>query len=40
MSKNMTASQNHELRRLLELSAMIGSDPLSTQASTCNSSIR
>jgi rhamnose utilization protein RhaD (predicted bifunctional aldolase and dehydrogenase) len=40
MSKNMTASQNHELRRLLELSAMIGSDPLFTQASTGNSSIK
>jgi rhamnose utilization protein RhaD (predicted bifunctional aldolase and dehydrogenase) len=40
MSKNMTASQNHELRRLLELSAMIGSDPLLTQASTGNSSIK
>ncbi|HXA65290.1 MAG TPA: class II aldolase/adducin family protein [Bryobacteraceae bacterium] len=40
MSTNMTASQNHELRRLLELSAMIGSDPLLTQASTGNSSIK
>jgi len=40
MSKNMAASQNHELRPLLELSARIGCDPLLTQASTGNISIK
>jgi rhamnose utilization protein RhaD (predicted bifunctional aldolase and dehydrogenase) len=40
MSMNMTASQNRELRPLLELSARIGSDPLLTQASTGNTSIK
>jgi rhamnose utilization protein RhaD (predicted bifunctional aldolase and dehydrogenase) len=40
MSKDMTASQDRELRPLLELSARIGSDALLTQASTGNTSIK
>jgi rhamnose utilization protein RhaD (predicted bifunctional aldolase and dehydrogenase) len=36
----MTASQYHELRPLLELSAKIGNDPLLTQATTGNASIK
>jgi rhamnose utilization protein RhaD (predicted bifunctional aldolase and dehydrogenase) len=40
MTKDMTAFQNRELRSLLELSAKIGSDPLLTQASTGNTSIK
>ena len=40
MKKNMPASLNQELRLLIELSARIGSDPLLTQASTGNISIK
>lgn len=40
MSEHMTASQDRELRPLLELSARIGSDPLLTQASTGNTSVK
>jgi rhamnose utilization protein RhaD (predicted bifunctional aldolase and dehydrogenase) len=40
MTQDMTASQESELRSLLELSARIGSDPLLTQASTGNTSIK
>jgi len=40
MTNNMTASQYHELRPLLELSAKIGNDPLLTQATTGNASIK
>jgi rhamnose utilization protein RhaD (predicted bifunctional aldolase and dehydrogenase) len=40
MNNNMTASLNHELKPLLELSARIGSDPLLTQASTGNTSMK
>jgi rhamnose utilization protein RhaD (predicted bifunctional aldolase and dehydrogenase) len=40
MRKNMSATNQAELTRLRELSARIGSDPLLTQASTGNSSIK
>ena len=40
MSKNMSATDQAELTLLRELSARIGSDPLLTQASTGNSSIK
>jgi rhamnose utilization protein RhaD (predicted bifunctional aldolase and dehydrogenase) len=40
MTMSMTAPQNRELRPLLELSARIGNDPLLTQASTGNTSIK
>ena len=40
MSKNMSATNQAELTPLRELSARIGSDPLLTQASTGNSSIK
>src|ERR1700738_4266656 len=40
MSKNMSATNQAELTSLRELSARIGSDPLLTQASTGNSSIK
>jgi rhamnose utilization protein RhaD (predicted bifunctional aldolase and dehydrogenase) len=40
MSKNMSAANQAELTPLRELSARIGSDPLLTQASTGNSSIK
>jgi rhamnose utilization protein RhaD (predicted bifunctional aldolase and dehydrogenase) len=40
MRKNMSATNQPELTRLRELSARIGSDPLLTQASTGNSSIK
>jgi rhamnose utilization protein RhaD (predicted bifunctional aldolase and dehydrogenase) len=40
MNKNMSATNQAELTRLRELSARIGSDPLLTQASTGNSSIK
>ena len=40
MNKNMSAANQAELTRLRELSARIGSDPLLTQASTGNSSIK
>ncbi|MGA8620387.1 MAG: class II aldolase/adducin family protein [Candidatus Sulfotelmatobacter sp.] len=40
MSSNMSATNQAELTRLRELSAWIGSDPLLTQASTGNSSIK
>jgi rhamnose utilization protein RhaD (predicted bifunctional aldolase and dehydrogenase) len=40
MNTNMSATNQSELRRLRELSARIGGDPLLTQASTGNSSIK
>jgi rhamnose utilization protein RhaD (predicted bifunctional aldolase and dehydrogenase) len=40
MNKNMSATNKAELTALRELSARIGSDPLLTQASTGNSSIK
>jgi ribulose-5-phosphate 4-epimerase/fuculose-1-phosphate aldolase len=40
MNTNMSATNQSELTRLRELSARIGSDPLLTQASTGNSSIK
>jgi rhamnose utilization protein RhaD (predicted bifunctional aldolase and dehydrogenase) len=40
MNKNISAINQAELMRLRELSARIGSDPLLTQASTGNSSIK
>jgi rhamnose utilization protein RhaD (predicted bifunctional aldolase and dehydrogenase) len=40
MTNNMTASQYRELWPLLELSAKVGNDPLLTQASTGNASIK
>ena len=40
MNKHMSAAHQAELTRLRELSARIGSDPLLTQASTGNSSIK
>jgi len=40
MNRNMSATTRAELTRLRELSARIGSDPLLTQASTGNSSIK
>lgn len=40
MNKNMSATNQAELTRLRELSARIGGDPLLTQASTGNSSIK
>jgi rhamnose utilization protein RhaD (predicted bifunctional aldolase and dehydrogenase) len=40
MSKNISATNRAELTRLRELSARVGSDPLLTQASTGNSSIK
>ncbi len=40
MSKNMSATNQDELTSLRELSARIGSDPMLTQASTGNSSIK
>ena len=40
MNKNMSAANQAELTRLRELSARIGSNPLLTQASTGNSSIK
>lgn len=40
MTNNMTASQHRPLWPLLELSAKIGNDPLLTQASTGNASIK
>ena len=40
MSKNMSATNQAELTSLRELCARIGSDPLLTQASTGNSSIK
>jgi ribulose-5-phosphate 4-epimerase/fuculose-1-phosphate aldolase len=40
INKNMSATNQAELTRLRELSARIGSDPLLTQASTGNSSIK
>ncbi len=40
MSKNMSAAKQAELTRLRELSARIGSDPLLTQASTGNTSMK
>lgn len=40
MNRNISATNQAELTRLRELSARIGSDPLLTQASTGNSSIK
>src|SRR5215472_4034851 len=40
MRRNMSATEQAELTRLRKLSARIGSDPLLTQASTGNSSIK
>ena len=40
MNTNMSATNQSELTRLRELSARVGSDPLLTQASTGNSSIK
>ena len=40
MNKNMSATNQAELSSLRELSARIGSNPLLTQASTGNSSIK